>query len=72
MTDALVYWRPDLIDDDAPDTGSLAGDFDAVVERVARADDDLISSDLVLRVAMHDQQVASALDELMRSRAGAW
>lgn len=37
MTDALVYWRPDLIDDDAPDTGSLAGDFDAVVERVARA-----------------------------------
>lgn len=68
MTDALVYWRPDLIDDDAPDTGSLAGDFDAVVERVARADDDLISSDLVLRVAMeamHDQQLASALDELM-------
>ncbi|KBZ61047.1 hypothetical protein K875_03998 [Mycobacterium [tuberculosis] TKK-01-0051] len=68
MTDALVYWRPDLIDDDAPDTGSLAGDFDTVVERVARADDDLISSDLVLRVAMeamHDQQLASALDDLM-------
>ncbi|WP_145011127.1 TetR/AcrR family transcriptional regulator [Mycobacterium marseillense] len=68
MTDALVYWRPDLIADDAPDTGSLAGDFDAVVERVARADDDLISNDLVLRVAieaMHDQQLASALDDLM-------
>lgn len=68
MTDALVYWRPDLIADDAPDTGSLVGDFDALVERVARADDDLISSDLVLRVAMeavHDHQLASALDELM-------
>ena len=68
ITDALVYWRPDLIDDDAPDTGSLAGDFDALVERVARTDDDLISSDLVLRVAMeavHDQQLASALDDLM-------
>ncbi|WP_407689639.1 TetR/AcrR family transcriptional regulator [Mycobacterium sp. HUMS_1102779] len=68
ITDALVYWRPDLIDDDAPDTGSLAGDFDAVVERVARADDAMISSDLVLRVAMEavrDQQLASALDDLM-------
>lgn len=68
ITDALVYWRPDLIDDDAPDTGSLAGDFDALVERVARNDDALISNNLVLRVAMeavHDQQLASALDDLM-------
>lgn len=68
ITDALVYWRPDLIDDDAPDTGSLARDFDALVERAARTDDDLISNDLVLRVAMeatHDQQLASALDDLI-------
>ncbi|BCZ21940.1 TetR/AcrR family transcriptional regulator [Mycobacterium senriense] len=68
MTDALVYWRPDLVEDDVPDTGSLTGDFDALVERVARTDDDLISNDLVLRVAMeavHDQQLASALDDLM-------
>jgi AcrR family transcriptional regulator len=68
MTDALVYWRPDLIDDDTPDTGTLAGDFDALVERVARTDDHLISNDLVLRVAIeaiHDQQLGSALDDLM-------
>jgi len=68
IADALVYWRPDLIDDDAPDTGSLAGDFDALVERVARNDDELISNDLVLRVAMEatrNQELASALDDLM-------
>lgn len=68
MTDALVHWRPGLIADDAPDTGSLAGDFDALVERVARTDDDLVSNDLVLRVAMeavHDQLLASALEDLI-------
>src|ERR1700755_628081 len=32
MADALVHWRPDLLEDDAPDTGSLAGDLDAIVE----------------------------------------
>ena len=52
ITDALVYWRPDLIDDDVADTGSLAGDFDALVERVARNEDELISNDVVLRVAV--------------------
>lgn len=68
MTDALVYWRPELLDADAPDTGSLEGDFDVIVERAARNDDDLISNDLVLRVAIeavHDPQLGSALDELM-------
>ncbi|MDH6198623.1 AcrR family transcriptional regulator [Mycobacterium frederiksbergense] len=68
ITDALVYWRPDLMSDDAPDTGSLAGDFDAIVERAARNDDELVPYDVVLRVAVeaaHDQQLASALDDLM-------
>ncbi|GFG69556.1 TetR/AcrR family transcriptional regulator [Mycolicibacter senuensis] len=68
ITDALVYWRPDLIDDAAPDTGSLAGDFDALVERVARNDSQRIPNDLVLRVAMeamHDQHLTSALDDLL-------
>lgn len=68
ITDALVYWRPDLMTDDVPDTGSLTGDFDAIVERAARNDEELISYDLVLRVAMeavHDPQLAPALDELM-------
>lgn len=68
ITDALVYWRPDLMADNVPDTGSLAGDFDAVVARAARNDDQLVSNDLVLRVAveaMHDKHLASALDELM-------
>ena len=71
ITDALVYWRPDLITDDTPDTGSLAGDLDAVVQRAARNDDALIPNDLVLRVALealHDPQLGSALDELMLLR----
>jgi AcrR family transcriptional regulator len=34
MADALVHWRPDLLDRDVPDTGSLTGDLEAVVERV--------------------------------------
>ncbi|MEB3064813.1 TetR/AcrR family transcriptional regulator [[Mycobacterium] zoologicum] len=73
ITDALVYWRPDLVDDDVPDTGSLAGDFDALVERVARHDSGVIPNDLVLRVAleaMQDQQLASALDDLLLLKGG--
>ena len=68
ITDVLVHWRPDLMSDDAPDTGSLTGDFDALVERVARSDDDLISNDLVLRVALeaaHDPELATALEDLV-------
>jgi AcrR family transcriptional regulator len=68
ITDVLVHWRPDLLSDEAPDTGSLTGDFDALVERAARNDDDLISNDLVLRVALeaaHDPELATALDNLM-------
>jgi len=71
MADALVYWRPDLLKDDIPDTGSLRGDFDAIVERAAHNDDELISNDLVLRVALassHDPELASALDDLMLLR----
>ncbi|MDT7740571.1 MAG: hypothetical protein QOK09_3940, partial [Mycobacterium sp.] len=68
ITDALLYWRPDLMNDETPDTGSITGDFDALVERAARNDDDLISSDLVLRVALeaaHDPELAAALDDLL-------
>jgi AcrR family transcriptional regulator len=68
ITDTLVYWRPDLLINDAPDTGSLAGDLDAVVERVGRNESDLVTSDLVLRVALaaaRDPELASALDDLM-------
>jgi len=45
-------WRPDLLTNEAPDTGSLAGDLEAVVERVGRNDNDMVTSDLVLRVAI--------------------
>ncbi|WP_406817690.1 TetR/AcrR family transcriptional regulator [Mycobacterium sp. M23085] len=68
MTDALVYWRPDLLTDDAPDTGSLAADLDAVVERAERNDNSLITNDLVLRVALeaaHDPELATALNDLI-------
>lgn len=71
ITDALLYWRPDLLDDNAPNTGSLAGDFEAVVQRAKRNDDGLVSNDLVLRVALeaaHDPELATALDDLMLTR----
>ncbi|MCV7431610.1 TetR/AcrR family transcriptional regulator [Mycolicibacterium bacteremicum] len=71
ITDALVYWRPDLLIDDIPDTGTLEGDLDVIVERAARNDNELISNDLVLRVAIesaHDPELASALDDLMLLR----
>ena len=73
ITDVLVYWRPDLRTDDAPDTGSLAGDIDALIERAVRYDNGLITNDLVLRVALeatHDPQLATALDDLMLLRGG--
>ena len=68
LADALVYWRPELLTDEAPDTGSLEGDFDELVQRAVRGDDELIPNDLVLRVALeaaHDPQLASALDDLL-------
>ena len=71
ITDALVYWRPELASDEAPDTGSLTGDFDLLVERAAHNEDDLISNDLVLRVAVeaaHDAELATALDDLILNR----
>jgi len=71
ITDALVYWRPELLDDQTPDTGSLRGDFDALVARTADNDDNLISNDLVLRVALaavNDPHLAAALDDLMLLR----
>jgi AcrR family transcriptional regulator len=71
MADALVYWRPDLLDNDAPDTGSLRGDFDELVERVKRNDESLVSTDLILRVAVeaaNDPELAAVLDDLMLLR----
>jgi AcrR family transcriptional regulator len=71
LTDTLVYWRPDLLTRDAPDTGSLAGDLDALVERVGSNENALITSDLVLRVAVEavcDPELASAVDDLMLFR----
>ncbi|OIN82662.1 TetR/AcrR family transcriptional regulator [Mycobacterium malmoense] len=71
ITDALVYWRPDLLTNEAPDTGSLATDLDAVVERAKRNDDGLVTNDLVLRVALeaaHDPELAAALEDLMLFR----
>jgi AcrR family transcriptional regulator len=68
ITDALAYWRPDRAADDAPDTGTLVGDFDVLVERARRNDDEVITDDLVLRVALtaaHDRELAAALDDLV-------
>jgi AcrR family transcriptional regulator len=71
MADVLVYWRPDLLDVNPPNTGSLIGDFDLLVERATRNDASLVSNDLILRVAVeaaHDPDLASALDDLMLLR----
>jgi AcrR family transcriptional regulator len=73
ITDALVYWRPELLDMTVPDTGSLTGDLENIIERVERIDNDLIPNDLVLRVALeaaHDPQLASALDDLLLFKGG--
>jgi AcrR family transcriptional regulator len=71
ITDAIVFWRPDLLTDEAPDTGTLEGDFDEIVQRCKRNDDGLVSNALILRVALeavNDRELASALDELMLLR----
>ena len=71
ITDTLVYWRPDLLTNEAPDTGSLAGDLDAVVKRLGRNENDLLTSDVVLRVALEaarDPELATILDDLVLFR----
>jgi AcrR family transcriptional regulator len=71
ITDTLLYWRPNLLTNDAPDTGSLAGDLDATIERMGRDDNDMVTSDLVLRVALEaarDPELASSLDDLILFR----
>lgn len=68
VTDALIYWRPDLLTKDTPDTGSLAGDFDALIEQVGRNDDDRVPNELVLRMALeavHEPDLASVVDDLV-------
>jgi AcrR family transcriptional regulator len=67
ITDTIAYWRPDLLTSEAPDTGSLAGDLDALVKRVGRNENDLLTSDVVLRVALEatrDPELATSLDDL--------
>jgi AcrR family transcriptional regulator len=73
ITDVLVSWRPDLRTDDAPDTGSLTGDIDTLIDRAVSHDEGLITNDLLLRVALEatrDPQLATALDDLMLLRGG--
>lgn len=73
ITDTLIHWRPDLQNDDTADTGSLAGDVEALIARAERNDNELITNDLVLRVALeatHDPELAPALDDLMLLRGG--
>jgi AcrR family transcriptional regulator len=68
ITDALIYWRPELRAITLPDTGTLAGDFERLVEDMTRNDVDPLSNDLVLRVALeaaHDPELAPALDDLL-------
>jgi AcrR family transcriptional regulator len=71
ITDALVSWRPNPLSDDTPKTSSLAGDLDSLAERAKRNDNNPISNDFVLRVALEATQhpdLATALDDLMLCR----
>lgn len=73
ITDALVYWRPQLRSGEAPDTGTLVGDFDALIERGGRNRNDVVTNDLLLRVALEagrDPEMAAAFDELMFFKGG--
>ncbi|BBZ25101.1 TetR/AcrR family transcriptional regulator [Mycolicibacter hiberniae] len=68
VTDALIYWRPDLLTKDTPDTGSLTGDLDALVAQIGRNDNEPFPNDLVLRVALEaaqDPDLAAAVDDLL-------
>lgn len=68
MTDVLLYWRPDLRVNEVADTGSLKGDMEALVERAVRNDDEFLTNDLVLRVALEatrDPQLSEALGDLI-------
>jgi AcrR family transcriptional regulator len=71
IADALLFWRLDLLSDEAPDTGSLTDDFGLIIERAASNDDGLISTELLLRIALegaHDHELSSALDDLILHR----
>lgn len=68
ISDVLLYWRPNLAEDQVPDTGSLRGDLDALIIRIAADDDGLISNDLIIRVALEatqDPELVPALDQLL-------
>ncbi|TGD86523.1 TetR/AcrR family transcriptional regulator [Mycolicibacterium sp. CH28] len=71
VSDALVYWRPELFDDEPPDSGSLRGDLDLLVARVACNDDDVVTNELILQVALEagrDSGLATALEDLLLGR----
>src|SRR5258705_12101241 len=52
ITDTLGSWRPDPLTHEGPDTGSLAGDLDAIVERAGRNETDMVTTRLVPRAAI--------------------
>ena len=60
ITDALVYWRPDLMSDEAPDTGSLTGDFELLVKRAAR--------NRLKEIALSEGHVADAVERRIEPR----
>ncbi|MEZ0363457.1 TetR/AcrR family transcriptional regulator [Mycobacterium sp. pUA109] len=72
VADAIAHWRRGLGPVEAPNTGSLRGDLDAVVDMVPDLDEaDLGTMAVIVGVAtaaMHNPVLAAALDDLVLSR----
>ena len=71
IADAVLYSRPELLRNDAPDTGTLAGDLEELIQRTVRTDDELVTNELVLRVALEttrDPNLETALEDLLLMR----
>ena len=72
VADAIAHWRRGLGSVQPPNTGSLRGDIDAVVDAVPDLDEaDVGTMKVVIGVATaatHDPVLAAALDELVLSQ----
>lgn len=69
VADAIAHWRRRQGSVEAPDTGSLRGDIDALVAAVPEFDDAGLSTIQVIvgvaTAAMHNPVLAAALDDLV-------
>jgi AcrR family transcriptional regulator len=69
VADAIAHWRRRLAPVEAPNTGSLRGDIEALIEAVPDLNDAELSTVQVIvgvaTAAMHNPLLAAALDDLV-------